>query len=235
MQMNEPVPYLGSLVLFGDLARHALPQPHLGLVVDLARQPPGRRDAQRLPLLIEQHDRADVGVDGAHCALEDRGEQVLDLRDAGGHLDQLVEGAQLEDEVLQPLRRGPEVLQHLVEGACQLADLGDLAEARQSRRRLVRIRRLLARGDRPLHIGRQPGDLVDHPAEDEESQAGDDEGHEGCELGFGPGDKLRDREEGDEEQQRQQGHQDKDDRGRLPEAHRPGHETGELHWWFSLL
>ena len=46
---------------------------------------------------------------------------------------------------------------------------------------------------------------------------------------------LRDREEGDEEQQRQQGHQDEDDRGGLPEAHRPGHETGELHWWFCLL
>ncbi len=219
----------------GDLARHPLSQAHLRLVVDLAGQPAGGHDAQRLPLLIEQHDRADVGVDRAHRALEDGGEQILDLRDAGGHLDQLVERAQLEDEVLESLRRGPEILQHLVEGARQLADLGDLAEARQACRRLVRVRHLLVRGDGSLDVDRQPSDLVDQPAEDDKSQAGDDEGHEGRELGLGPGDEFRDREESDEEQQRQQGHQDKDDRGRLPEAHRPGHETGKLHWWFCLL
>ena len=56
----------------GDFTRHALPSRTSACVVDLAGQPSGTQQcAESSALLIEQHDRADVGVDGTHRALED--------------------------------------------------------------------------------------------------------------------------------------------------------------------
>jgi len=120
------------------------------------RRPPGARARPRyagLALAVEQHDRPDASAHGAHRALENVREQVLDSRDAGGHLDHLVERTELEHEVLEPLGRRAQLEEHAPEGLGDLADLVHLTEAGHRRgrgplRRGSRRRELFGRSGR---------------------------------------------------------------------------------------
>ena len=90
----------------------------------------GGHDLQRLPVAVEEHDRADTGVDRAHRPLQDVGQQVLNVGDLRGHLDHLVQGAELEHEIFEALGGGAQVGQHAAERVGQLADLDHRAQPR---------------------------------------------------------------------------------------------------------
>jgi len=174
-------------------------------------------------------------VDRPHGGLEKGRKQILDLRTARGQLHQLVEGAQLENEIFEPLRGSPEIVEHLLESAGQLTDLRDMTQPRHPLRRAHDVGGRSGLSGRELDFHGQAGDLVHHPPEDDEAQAGNEDGHEGGELGFHLRDEARRRDDGHEEEQGQEGNQDEDHRSRLAKAHCSGHETGDFHRWFFLL
>ena len=92
---------------------------------------------------------AGTSVNRPHGGVQKGRQEILDLRAARGQLDQLVEGAELEDEILEPLGGGPEIVEHLLEGTRQLPDLGDMAQSRHPL--------WLAHGDRAGLSGRESG------------------------------------------------------------------------------
>jgi hypothetical protein len=121
-----------------------------------------------------------------------------------------------------------------VEGPGELADLRDLPQ-RGDPAGLRGVGKGLVRQDGEVDLSGQPGDLVHHSPEHHEAQAGDDDGHEGCELRLGLRDEVGDGQEGDEQHEGQHGDEDEDDGGRFAQAHGFGHETSESHGWLELL
>jgi hypothetical protein len=217
----------------GHRARNALAESDLGRLGNLVGQASRGGRAEDPLLRFEEHDRAGTSVNRAHGGVQKGRQETLDLRTARGQLDQLIEGAELEDEIFEPLRGGAEIVEHLLDGTGQLPDLGDMTQSRHPLR--------LAHGDRAGLSGRdldfhgQPGDLVHHSAKNDEAQAGDDERHERGELRFRSRDEARSRDDSHEEEQGEEGNQDEDYRGRFAKAHCTGYETGKLHRWFFLL
>ena len=216
------------------LAGHALAHLHLDRRDHLVRDAAGGRELQHRPVPVEDHDRADGGADRAHRRLEHEAEQVLDARDARGQLDHLVEGAELEDEVLEALGRAPQVVEHVVEGVAHLPDLGDLAEPGNRGGPLHPAEGLgLGLGGRDEALGER-GDLIHHPPEDHEAQDRDPDRGEEADLRLGGAHQLVAREQVDQEEDREQRDQREDHRGRFAEAHGPGPGLGLPHGVLTL-
>ena len=184
------------------------------------------RDAQGLAVAVEQHDRPDPRAHGAHGALQDVGEQVLDARDAGGHLDHVVEGAQLEHEVLEALGRGPQLDEHAPERLGDLTDLVHLAEpGHVARRAFGRGRRRALGGglgrDHGLAQGAsEVGNARGQPSEEDVAEQRDGERKEDAELNFRRLQEPEPPHEVEEDQERQNSGQRKDRAGRFAEFHR---------------
>jgi len=191
------------------------------------------RDAQGLALAVEQHDRPDARAHCTHRALEDVREEVLDARNTGGHLDHVVEGAELEDEVLEAFGRGAQLDEHSPERLRDLADLAHLPESRHRRRRPLGLRRLdsrhrAGRGGRgrcgwrhhDLPEGAaQLGDTRGEPPEQDVAEERDDQGEEDAELGFCRLQQPEAPHEVDEDQQGQNSGQREDRARRLAQPH----------------
>jgi len=212
-----------------DLAGDALA--HLDLDRSAAgfRQPAPDRHAQGLAVAIQEHDRSDARAHRAHGALEDVGQQVFDPRDAGGHLDHVVERAELEHEVLETLGRRPQLDEHTPERLGDLTDLVHLAQAGHRRRR-GRFRRGSERAGRGLVAGSRDrqglsegaseiGDALGETSEEDEAEEGDREGAEDTDLGFGRSEQLEPPHEVHEDQQGQDGGQREDGAGGFAELH----------------
>ena len=155
------------------------------------------------------------------------GEQVLDSRDAGGHLDHVVERTELEHEVLEPLGRRAQLEEHAPEGLGDLADLVHLTEAGHRRgrgplRRGSRRRELVGRSGRQcLSEGAaEISDALREPAEEHVAEEGDREGAEDSDLRFGRLQQPEPPHEVHEEQQRQDGGQREDGARGFAELHR---------------
>ena len=209
-----------------DLARDALADLHLDGAAASLLEPAPDRDTQGPAVAVEEHDRSDARADGAHRALEDVGEQVLDARDAGGHLDHVVEGAELEHEVLETLGRRAQLDEHAPEGLRDLADLVDLTEARDGRRRRAlgrgrggRALPLAGGGHRLSERASEVGNTLREPAEEDVAEEGDREGAEDTDLGFGRFEELEPPHEVHEDQERQDGGQREDGAGGFAELH----------------
>src|SRR2546429_5000826 len=105
-----------------DLARDALADLHLDGAAASLLEPAPDRDTQGPAVAVEEHDRSDAHAHGAHRALEDVGEQVLDARDAGGHLDHVVERAELQHEIFEALCPVAQLDEHAPEAQGDLTD-----------------------------------------------------------------------------------------------------------------
>ena len=154
------------------------------------------------------------------------GEQVLDARDAGGHLDHVVERAELEHEIFEALCRGAQLDEHAPEGLGDLTDLVHLTESghRRGRGSLGRGRGgralLLAGGGHRLsERASEVGNTLREPAEEDVAEEGDREGAEDTDLGFGRFEELEPPHEVHEDQERQDGGQREDGAGGFAELH----------------
>ncbi len=205
-----------------DLAGHSLADLHLDLGDDVVGDAPGGGELQHRPLAVENHDGAHRGPDRAHGGLQHQPEQVLDARDPRGQLDHLVQGAELEDQILESLSRAAQVVQHVVERVPHLADLGDLAQAGHRRGPLHAPERLRLRlGGRDEALS-QRRDLIHHAAEHQEAQDGDPDRGGQSDLCLAALQQLVTRHQVDHHENRQQRDQREDHRGRLAEAHGSG-------------
>ena len=157
------------------------------------------------------------------------GEQVLDARNAGGHLDHVIEGAELEHEVLEPLGGRAQLDEHAPEGLRDFTDLVHLAEAGHRRRRRAlgrrpRGRRVLldrggGHGDGLAEGASEVGHALREPAEEDVPEEGDGEGEEDAELRLGRFEQAEPPHEVHEDQQRQDGGQREDGARGFAELH----------------
>src|SRR5262245_32635744 len=155
------------------------------------------------------------------------GEEVFDPRDARGHLDHVVERAELEDQVLEPLRRGAKLDEHFPERLRDLADLVDLTEPRHrgGRRALGRRRRgLLLCGRRRRERLTERATEVRHARgeapEENVAEQRDRKREKDTDLRFGRLEELKPPHEIHEDQQRQDGGQREDRACGFAELHR---------------
>src|SRR5436309_1820748 len=195
-----------------DLARDALAQRHFGADRDVDAVAACGHDAQHAALAIEQHDGADTRAYRAHRPLEHEGEQLLHVRHPRRQLDHLVERAELEHEILEPLGGAAQVVEHAREG---VADLADLRHAPQARDGGVGRAPGLAR---PRERAGQPRHAVDHQAEHHEPEHGHREREQHRDFRLERPERARAMEDEDGEQQRQERGQREHDRRRLAEA-----------------
>ena len=207
-----------------DLAGDALTDLHLDRPAARLLEPAPDRDAQGPAIAVEEHDRPDARAHRAHGALEDVGEEVLDTRDAGGHLDHVVEGAELEHEVLETLCRGAQLDEHAPKRLRDLADLIHLAESRHRAGRAPGRRRGRGRpGRRNRGLPEGAAEVSDssrEPPEEDVAEEGDGEGEENAELDLCRLQQAEPPHEVHEDQQWQDGGQREDRACRLTEPHR---------------
>ena len=212
-----------------DAAGDALPHPHLRRGRCVARKAPGGDEPERLTLGIQDHDRADGGPHRAHGVRQHEAQQVLDPGDVGGQLDRLVQGPQLEDEILQSLRRAPQVLDHAAEGAPDLGDLRDLGGLRdQEGPGGDQAGRLAGPGGR-LEVAGEPPDPSHHPPQGEQPEDSHDHGRDQAEPGLSPAEQTGPHQEIREEEVGEDDGAGEDDRRHPVEAHRGSGTAGALH------
>ena len=218
---------LGELELseLRHLARDPFAERHLGADGHVAVVAARGDHAQRAALAVQQHDRAGGRAYRAHRPLQHEREQLLHVRHARRELDHLVEGAELEDEILQALGRATEIVEHAREGSTDLADLGHAPDTRDERGIGV-AHHGLARADQRAG---QTDDAIDHHPEDDEADhgGGQRDQHHGLGLERPQRTAAVEGEHGD--QQGQQRSECEHDRRRLAQADRVAEDAAQLH------
>ena len=207
-----------------DLARHALAQRQLGADGSVIA-PAARGDhAQDAAMAVEQHDGARGPAHRAHRALEHEREQLRHVRHARRQLDDLVQSAELEHQLLQPLRGAAQVVEHARERVADLADLRHAAQARDDGPVALAPARA-----RPDERAGQLRHAAHHQAEHDEAQHGQRDREQHRNLGLEAPERSGAVQNEDDEQEGQERGQREHDRRRLAQTDAAGGAVGGLH------